>query len=142
MPANNLGPPLADNLKAAKRPCLPTLRCAAPRTSAAEHNINKSWITTLKVSEDGHLRTKAKELTREISPPEVLADTTPATDGLNELNNSETCAQDTVSTTPGTSSSLKRKRNDRTNKVRLPFLSLYHMIFILSVQACPVDRAT
>ena len=41
---------------------------------------------------------KAKELTREISPPEVLADTTLATDGLNELNNSETGAQDTMST--------------------------------------------
>ena len=140
MLANNPGPPLADNPKAAKQPHLPTLCCAAPRTSAAEHNIDKSWITRLKVSEDSHLRTKAKEHICEISPPEVLVDTTPATDGLDALNNSETSAQDTVSTTPGTSS-LKRKCNNRTNQVRLPLLSLYHMIFILSVQACPVDRA-
>jgi len=143
MPAKFTNSSDPDNPKPSKRPCLPKFRSAhTPKSSTPEPQANKSWVTRVKMSDDGrHVTVKAKE--RFHPAPLPIPESQRAADDLaidTVPDNSADAASVPAAPAEETVKSLKRKR-EKTTRVRLPFLlCLYRFMntILFTVQTHPM----
>jgi len=133
----------SDKPKRAKRQCLPKFRTSRPsNASTADTDLTKSWVTTVRFSEDLRIQMDAKE--RIHAPPAPATLETSSSSVSNDLDpgipldGDIEMASESATNTPTEAVQKRKRKRDRSNCVRL---SIYdsHSILIRHFQSKLVE---